>query len=143
MFHEMRSKQKEIEKEQKLAQFQSKTKANIMRKQREQKPQLTDSEKKKQLARENALKAKQFSQQHRKIVANKGVTLTVKSKSGSQIQASASKESKDGSESGYGYGTQVHKQFVEQSQHQMAEPSGHGIVSIEGSQENVGNTSTQ
>ena len=132
MYYEMKNKQKQIEKEQKLAQFQSRTKANIMRKKREeaQSKPLTESEQKKKLARENALKAKQFSQQHRKIVAQKGVSISVKSKSGS-IQASASKsEFREGSDSGYGHTTQMHKQLVEQSH---KEGSAYGIVSIEGS----------
>ena len=41
---------------------------------------MSEADRKKQLARENVLKAKEFSQKHRKIAAVKGVTVKVPEK---------------------------------------------------------------
>ena len=63
MAHEEMARKKRFDKEQKLIEFQNKTKANAMRKLRDDKEQkLKDQNTKAFKAKENALKAKEYAQ---------------------------------------------------------------------------------
>ena len=63
MIHEQMAKKKQQDKETKLMQFQSKTKANAMRMMREEQEakRMTSAEKKKQQIRDNQMKAKLYA----------------------------------------------------------------------------------
>lgn len=116
----MKAKKKQQDKEAKLMQFQSKTKANAMRKMREenQAKKLTEAELKKQQIKENQLKAKMFSQATRKAVHVKA---------GGANGKGAGPKADQGRDSGVGAQSTLHQQFVKD----MSSITQMGIVNIE------------
>lgn len=79
MAHEEMARKKRFDKEQKLIEFQNKTKANAMRKLRDEKEQkLKDQNTKAFKAKENALKAKEYAQKQRMVVKTGGVNAAKK-----------------------------------------------------------------
>lgn len=117
LIHEMRAKKKQQDKEAKLMQFQSKTKANAMRKMREgnEAKRLSSAEQKKQQVKENQMKAKLYAQQTRKAVH-------VKVGAGSQKG-----DTRGNQESGIGKDSSLHQQFVKD----MSSITQMGIINIE------------
>lgn len=79
MAHEEIARKKRFDKEQKLVEFQNKTKANAMRQLRDKKEQgQKDTNMKSIKAKENALKAKEFAQKQRMVVRSGGVNAAKK-----------------------------------------------------------------
>ena len=74
MAHEEIAKKRQFQKEQKLLEFQNKTKANAMKQLRnDQSAKKLETDLKKVAAKENLLKAKDFAKKQRDIVKTKGV----------------------------------------------------------------------
>ena len=79
MVHEEMARKKRLDKEQKLIEFQNKTKANASKKLRhDQSAKKLEQDAKKLQAREKALKAKEFAEKQRELVRQKGVNAAKK-----------------------------------------------------------------